>query len=173
MLETERLILRPPGPEDFDAFAAFSADDVAMRHMGGTASREIAWRGCAMIIGAWTLCGFSMFSAIEKATGRWVGRLGPWAPEGWPGPEVGWGLAREFWGKGYATEGATAAMDWVFDELGWTEVIHPIVPENTPSQAVARRLGSSVLRRGALPINAVVVDIWGQTRDQWRRRSKP
>jgi len=109
---------------------------------------------------------------IEKSSGRWVGRLGPWVPEGWPGTEVGWGLARAAWGKGYATEGATAAIDWAFDKLGWSEVIHCIAPDNTPSQAVAQRLGSRPLRRTNLPapFESMVVDVWGQTREEWLAR---
>ena len=87
--------------------------------------------------GAWAMQGFAMFSIIEKSSGRWIGRLGPWVPEGWPGTEVGWGLLRDAWGKGYATEGATAAIDWAFAHLGWSEVIHTIGPENVASQAVA------------------------------------
>ena len=117
-----------------------------------------------------------MFSVIEKATGRWVGRLGPWQPEGWPGTEVGWGLARDAWGKGYATEGATAAMDYAFDVLGWTEVIHTIEPANTASQAVALRLGSTLLRQARMPapFQDLVLDVWGQTREQWlARRAAP
>jgi RimJ/RimL family protein N-acetyltransferase len=112
-----------------------------------------------------------MFSVIEKATGRWIGRMGPWQPEGWPGTEVGWSLVREAWGKGYATEGATACIDWAFDHLGWTEVIHCIAPENTASQAVARRLGSTYLREGHLPapINGSC-QLWGQTKEQWQAR---
>ncbi len=143
-----------------------------MRYMGGPQVRAVAWRGFAMITGAWTILGFSMFSVIEKASGAWIGRLGPWMPEGWPGPEIGWGLARETWGRGFASEGAAATMDWAFDHLGWTEVIHPILAENTPSQAVARRLGSSFQGRTKLPVNDTEVDLWGQTRDQWRNRPR-
>ena len=82
-----------------------------------------------------------MFSVIEKATGRWVGRVGPWQPEGWPGTEVGWSIARAHWGKGFAPEGATAATDWAFDQLGWSEVIHTIAEDNRNSKAVAAKLG--------------------------------
>ncbi len=62
-------------------------------------------------------------------------------------------------------------MDFAFDELGWTEVIHSIDAANAPSQAVAKRLGSTILRQAMLPdpINHEV-DIWGQTREQWRAR---
>ena len=46
--------------------------------------------------GSWALNGFGMFSVIEKASGLWLGRIGPWRPDGWPGNEVGWGLVSEY-----------------------------------------------------------------------------
>jgi len=174
ILETDRLILRPPQVEDFEAWAAFAADPVAAEHLGGPQVRPVAWRGMATVTGAWTLRGFSMFSVIEKATDDWVGRLGPWQPEGWPGTEVGWGIARDHWGKGYATEGATAAIDWAFDQFGWNEVIHTIDPANVNSQAVARRLGSTILRTAEMPppFAGQVLDVWGQSREAWRARAR-
>src|SRR5262249_5878461 len=93
-IETERLILRPTAAEDFEAWAAFMADD-ASKFVGGPLPRSTAWRGFLSMAGAWMIQGFAMFSVIEKASGKWMGRLGPWVPEGWPGTEVGWGLARE------------------------------------------------------------------------------
>jgi RimJ/RimL family protein N-acetyltransferase len=115
-----------------------------------------------------------MFSVIEKSSGRWIGRVGPIHPEGWPGDEVGWGLIREAWGRGYATESAAACMDYAFDVLGWTDCIHTIAPENLASQGVARRLGSTNRGPGVLPdpYGAERVDLWGQTRDQWRARRR-
>ncbi len=173
VLETERLILRAPLAEDFEAWAAFCADEETMRFIGGQQDRAGAWRVMCVAAGAWTVRGFSMFSVIEKATGRWVGRLGPWRPEGWPGTEVGWGIARDAWGKGYATEGATAAIDWAFDVLGWDEVIHTIEPANVNSQKVAERLGSRILRQATLPAPLHThLDCWGQTRDEWRARRR-
>lgn len=175
-LETARLILRPPEERDLDGFAEMMADEEAARFVGGVQGRAGAWRGMAAMAGSWALRGYGMFSAIEKETGRWVGRLGPWQPEGWPGPEVGWGLLRSAWGKGYATEGSAAAIDWAFEALGWTEVIHCIAPANRNSARVAERLGSA--RRGEArlppPFDSEPVGIWGQTREQWRtRRGSP
>lgn len=172
-LETERLILRPPVLEtDFEPWCAFMADEEAARFIGKVQTPPVVWRTMCVIAGAWALQGYSMFSVIEKATGRWVGRLGPWRPHGWPGGEVGWGLIRDCWGKGYATEGAAAAIGWAFDALGWDEVIHTIEAENAPSKAVARRLGSTVLRHAVLPAPLETpVEVWGQTRDQWRTRA--
>ena len=90
-METARLILRPPRAEDFEAWAAFMGDGEASHFVGGPQARSVSWRGMLQISGAWTIQGFSMFAAIEKTSGRWIGRLGPWFPEGWPGPEVGQG----------------------------------------------------------------------------------
>lgn len=168
-IETDRLILRPPQAQDFDAYAANMADAEAARFIGGEQARPVAWRGFLSSAGAWMIQGFSMFSVIEKASGQWIGRLGPWFPEGWPGREVGWGLCRAAWGKGYAYEGSVAAMDWAFDHLAWDEVIHSIAPDNAPSQALARRLGSICRGPGRLPppIEDQPIEIWGQTRQQW------
>lgn len=173
-IETERLILRPPAAEDFEAWSAFMGDPEATRHIGGAQPPSVAWRTMAAFTGSWVLSGFGMFSVIEKASGRWVVRLGPWAPEGWPGTEVGWGLTRESWGKGYATEGAIATIDWAFDTLGWTDVIHTIAPDNLPSAKVAQRLGSENRGPGALPapFAHLPVEVWGQTREQWRARRR-
>ena len=110
----------------------------------------------------------------QRATGKWVGRLGLWMPEEWPGTEVGWAIVRDCWGRGYATEGAEAATDWAFDHLGWSNVIHSIDPDNLSSQAVARKLGSRNLGPGSLPapLENARVDIWGQSRDEWRARPR-
>jgi RimJ/RimL family protein N-acetyltransferase len=172
-LETARLILRPTRMEDFDGWAALMADD-ASKFIGGPQPRSTAWRGFMSMAGAWAMTGQGMFSVIEKSSGRWIGRIGPWVPEGWPGTEVGWGLAKDAYGKGYATEAAIASIDWAFDTLGWTDVIHCIDPENVASQRVAERLGS--VNRGASqmppPFEAYPIEIWGQTRDEWQARKR-
>lgn len=174
-IETPRLILRLPQRVDLDAWAEFGRDEEATRHIGGVQARSPAWRSLAATLGSWHLQGFGMFSVIEKSTGQWVGRVGPWQPDEWPGTEVGWSIARRAWGMGYAPEAATASMDWAFDTLGWDEVIHTIDPQNTNSKTVAAKLGSSFLRMGGLPEPHVgkPVEIWGQTRAQWRARRAP
>lgn len=171
-LETDRLILRPPTAEDFPSFCAMYADAEVMQHLGGVQGPELTWRSMCTSTGAWTIEGFSMFSVIEKASGEWIGRLGPWRPHGWPGTEIGWGLCRAAWGKGYATEGAAACMDYVVDTLGWSEIIHTILPENTASIAVATRLGSRVLRQCPTPppFEGMIWDVYGQSADEWRAR---
>ena len=171
-LTTERLILRPTAAADLDGWAELMADEEAARFIGGVQARAAAWRGMATMAGAWAIQGFAMFSVLERDGGRWIGRIGPWVPEGWPGTEVGWGLLRSAWGKGYGVEAATAAIEWAFDALGWEEVIHCIDPANAPSAALARRLGSRNRGPGRLPapFEEYPVDIWGQTRAEWRAR---
>ena len=173
-LETPRLVLRPTRREDFDAFAEFLADAESMRYLGSAQPRSLAWRSFLTMAGAWAMQGYAMFSVIEKTSGRWVGRVGPWQPEGWPGSEVGWGIARDRCRMGYATEAATAAIDWAFAELGWTEVIHVIAVDNVASQGVACKLGSTNRGRATLPApySDSVVDIWGQTKQEWRSRRR-
>jgi len=173
-IETERLILRPPALVDFEPWVDFMADPEAARYIGGPQPRAAVWRGFMAMAGSWQLTGFAMFSVIEKASGRWIGRVGPWQPDGWPGTEVGWGLIREAWGQGFAREAAVASIDWAFDTLGWTDVIHTIDPENRPSQVLAHRLGSS--NRGAVrlpaPFETLHVHSWGQTREAWREHRR-
>lgn len=172
-IETERLLLRLPVAADFEAYARFAGDEEAMRHLGGVQAPAVAWRAFAALLGSWHLQGFAMFSVIEKASGAWIGRIGPWRPHGWPGNEVGWSLCREAWGKGYALEAAAASMDWAFEQLGWEDVIHSINPPNVNSKRIAEKLGSRPLRKGCLlpePYHEDEVEIWGQTRAQWRAR---
>ncbi len=172
-LTTERLILRPPMQEDLDGWAALMGDEEAARFIGGVQPRAASWRGLAAMAGSWALKGFGMFSVVERDTGRWVGRIGPWQPEEWPGTEVGWGLTRDAWGKGYAVEAAAASIDWAFDNLGWTDVIHCIDPANRPSQKVAERLGSTNRGPGRMPapFEDHPIEIWGQDRQTWKARS--
>ena len=171
-LETARLTLRPPCAEDFDAWAAFMADPVAARFVGGAQPAGGAWRSLAMMAGAWVISGFGNFSVIEKATGRWIGRAGPWHPAGWPGPEIGWAFDRSAWGKGYATEAALRCLSFAFEVLGWDRVVHPIDAANTASIAVAERIGSTLLgpTRLVMAQGVVNADLYGQSRAEWTAR---
>jgi len=169
-IRTERLILRPPSRVDFDAWAAFIADEQTMRFLGGVQPRFGAWRNFLGGAGSWAVQGFGMFSVIETASGRWIGRVGPIHYDGWPGTEIGWGLARDAWGRGYAVEAVIASTNWAVDRLGWSEIIHCIDADNLASQKVAERLGSRRLGKAVLPppIEHGEVDVWGQTSTEWR-----
>lgn len=173
-LETERLCLKPPVASDFEAFCEMMADEPTARFIGGELNRAQSWRAWCTMIGAWHMNGFGMFSVYLKDSGDWIGRIGPWLPEGWPGKEVGWGLHPKYAGKGYAFEAACAAVDYAFEILGWEHVIHTIDPENLPSIALAKRLGAENEGRTRLPepYHESVVDSWGQSREQWQAKRK-
>ena len=174
ILETPRLILRPPLAEDFDGYVELMSDAEHVRFIGGATPASVVWRQMMAVAGSWSLQGFGFFSVIEKASGRWVGRLGPWFPHDWPAQEVGWSVLASEAGKGFVTEGAAASIDWAFNHLGWTDLIHVIDPDNVPSWKVAERLGSTNLgpTRMPAPYDEAVVDAWGQTREQWADNRK-
>jgi RimJ/RimL family protein N-acetyltransferase len=155
VVETERLILRPWRPEDAERHAEMLADPGTARFIapyGKPLSAMEAWRIMAVIVGHGALRGYTMFAVEEKATGLWVGRIGPWWPEGWPGLELGWALHPDARGKGFATEGARAALDWTFRTLKPDEVVSIIEPENAASIAVAERIGERFSRTWTHPI---------------------
>jgi RimJ/RimL family protein N-acetyltransferase len=174
LLVTQRLILRPPATEDFGAFADMCAEPDTMQYIGGICPRALAWRQWCALAGAWHIRGFSMFSVIERESGEWVGRLGPWEPEAWPAPEIGYGVRAKFAGKGYAFEGCIAACDFAVEFLKWPELMHSIDPANTRSQALAARLGAtnSGPTRLPEPFQDTPVDAWTQSADAWRIKRK-
>jgi RimJ/RimL family protein N-acetyltransferase len=162
VIETERLILRPWRGADIAPNTAMLSDPDSARFI--TPDRKPVtdalngWRNAAIMAGHWALYGAGMFVVEEKSSGQFTGRVGPWFPPSWPGFEVGWGIAKEFRGKGYAVEAARAAIDWAFANFEIEQVVHSIDPANLASQAVARRLGAD--RRGQAELFGHVVDVW-------------
>lgn len=170
-LETERLILRGWREDDLDPLAAMMADIEVARFLTGDQrplDRSSAWRHLALLVGHWALRGYGLFAVEEKATGAFVGRVGAWQPECWVGFELGWGLARAHWGKGYALEAARAAGDWAFAAFDLDRIVSLIHAGNIRSQALAQRLGMRV--RDATLHAGMPHDIWEVRRAEWPRR---
>jgi RimJ/RimL family protein N-acetyltransferase len=169
-IETERLILRPWHGADVAANTAMLSDPLSGRFI--TADRKPVsdpmngWRNAAIMAGHWVLHGFGMFVVEEKSSGKFAGRVGPFFPPGWPGFEVGWGIANQFRGKGYAVEAARAAIDWSFATFELDRIVHCIDRENIASQAVARRLGAE--NEGETVLLGHPVDLWVTHRSRWR-----
>jgi RimJ/RimL family protein N-acetyltransferase len=151
-METERLILRQFRESDLDAFAEICGDPQVMRYIGEfkPLDRMGAWRGIALQLGHWQLRGYGMWAVEEKASGRLIGRVGLWKPEGWPELEVGWMLHRAYWGRGFASEAGRASIDAAFRVLGVDHLISIIHPENTASMRVAERVGETFERTWVL-----------------------
>ena len=157
-LETERLWLRPPTPQDADALSALFADPEVMHALGKEAI-SVPEGVQAMIeggIGGWKTDGVGPF-VIETAAGnrQVVGQAGlmifdtrGWTPSSWSAagsyaqPELGWALIRSHWGHGYATEAAAAIREWAQRSRSLDRLVSLISPDNARSQRVARRLGA-------------------------------
>ncbi len=175
VLETQRLILRKPSADDFEGYALMLGDARVMKNFNSDPlDRAGSWRNLAMMMGHWSLRGTGLFSVFEKASGHWVGRVGPWQPEGWPVCEIGWSITPAFWRRGFASEAARVCLDYAFEVLGWPEVCHCIAPDNKASIGVAEKLGARFMKRvdslpGIPPHPAL---IYGQTRTAWSRGSQ-
>jgi RimJ/RimL family protein N-acetyltransferase len=163
-LQTERLAMRGFREDDLDAFAAISADSKVTRWVGNPdgLSREDAWRQMAYFAGHWELRGFGQWALVERETGELVGRAGLLQPEGWPGLEVGWLVAREHWGSGYAPEAGRASMQWANEALGAGHIISLIEDANERSARVAEKLGMKVEGRTRIVNDRYEVRIFGR-----------
>ena len=138
-LITERLTMRAPCQDDFEAFAAFYASDRS-RYVGGPEDRMSSWRRLAAMVGHWSLRGYGFWAVEEEGAVR--GMVGLWYPEGWPEPEIGWELFEGAEGRGIAHEAALAARAHAHGPLGWTTAISTIHPENARSIALVERMGA-------------------------------
>jgi RimJ/RimL family protein N-acetyltransferase len=169
VIETARLKLRRWCGADIAANTAMLSDPGTARFItadGKPVTDElVGWRNAAIMAGHWALHGVGMFVVEEKSSRKFAGRVGPWFPPGWPGFEVGWGIARDFRGKGYAVEAARAAIGWSFATFELERIIHCVDRENVASQAVARRLGAEM--QGAIDLFGHVADVWVTSRDAW------
>lgn len=143
VLETKRLVLRAPQASDVEPALAFMVTDRA-QYIGGPYTRHTAWRGIGHVIGHWVMRGYGLFIFCDKTTGAPLGITGPYFPEGWTEPELGWSVwAPEAEGKGIAFEAAQTARAYAYDTLGWTTAVSFIDPENARSIALAKRMGAT------------------------------
>ncbi len=177
-LVTERLILRPFEDSDLDAYTELVTTPEVRRslRLPEGVSRRDAWLAMAQWRGQWELRGSGQFAVEEKGTGRFVGRAGLHRPEvpDWPGLEVGWALHPRYWGKGFATEAGASSIAYAFEVMGADEVFSVILPDNLRSQAVARRLGLTLVEERVLssyPDEAH--GIWRLGRDRWEPPPPP
>jgi RimJ/RimL family protein N-acetyltransferase len=143
-LRTARLRLRAFRSDDLEAFAAMSADAEVMRYIGpgDTLDRDATWRSMAGFNGHWSLRGFGMWAIERAGDGALIGRTGLHHPPYWPELELGWLLARDAWGHGYAREAAGAALDWCRRELAPPRLVSYVRPGNERSVKVALALGA-------------------------------
>lgn len=148
-IQTERLIVRKPRAEDAADLAVAYADLEVVRFIGDGSTATVAEVEAEIEewLERWESWGMSLFSLERREDGCVLGRAGflLWDPETWEvggsETEIGWLLAREHWGRGYATEAALALRDWALHERGLKRLISLIAHANLGSVRVAERIG--------------------------------
>jgi RimJ/RimL family protein N-acetyltransferase len=144
-LRTARLVLRPWRDGDRDAYAALNADPRVMEHFPAPLSRAESDAGAARISAHFAAQGFGLWAAEVIDGAPFVGFIGlavpSFAAHFTPCTEIGWRLAHDVWGQGYATEGATAVVRFAFGTLGLEELVAMTVPANLRSRRVMEKLG--------------------------------
>lgn len=171
MIETDRLLLRKPRPDDAPAFAEMLRDAEVMHFIGGVTDEPAedvvdSWHA------RWSANGVGPFVVVRREDDRVLGRAGivVWDTRTWRNctraeagehaqEELGWALLREHWGRGYATESARAIREWAWREAGVAHLISLIHPDNSSSRRVAERLGCA--RSGRVTLESdVPCDVW-------------
>lgn len=143
-LETERLYLRMPKESDWSDLYEYYSDPECTRYTNGKPMSETeSWRKIASLVGHWQLRSYGSYALEEKTSGKVIGVAGFEFPKGWPDPEIQWGLARQFWRKGYATEAVKAIKQVGFKLLPDISFISIIHPENANSIALAKKIAAS------------------------------
>lgn len=144
-LRTDRLLLRMWRHSDLAPFAALNADPKVMEHLPAVLDREQSDATVRRIEAHFATEGFGLWAVEVTGEVPFIGFVGLSRPQFdahfTPAVEVGWRLARPYWGHGYATEGARAALAYGFGPLGLPEIVSFTVPGNLRSRAVMERLG--------------------------------
>jgi RimJ/RimL family protein N-acetyltransferase len=145
MIETERLILRHWQERDIDPCTVNNSDPKVMEFLGPLRTREETAMGIAKTQKYIDDHGYGLYAAELKETGMCIGYIGcaalsfdaPFTPT----IEVGWRIGAQYWGRGYAPEGARAVLGDMFTRLGHEEIISITAVINTKSIRVMQKIG--------------------------------
>ncbi len=144
-IRTSRLLLRQWQEADLAPFAALNADARVREFFPGLLSREESDRSAKMMSDHIARCGWGFWAAELVATGEFIGMIGLedvyFQAHFTPAVEIGWRLAFEHWGKGYATEGAKAALAYGFETLQLGEIVAFTAVHNKRSRLVMEKIG--------------------------------
>jgi RimJ/RimL family protein N-acetyltransferase len=144
-LTTDRLLLRQWTDADYEPFAALNADPVVMEHFPAPVTREASDALIERVKPLIAAGGFGLWAMEVRETGQFIGFTGLSVPSFeahfMPAVEIGWRLAKDAWGKGYATEAALASLAFGFGPAGLDEIVSFTATTNLPSQRVMQRIG--------------------------------
>ena len=145
VIATDRLILRDWTESDLAPFAEMNACPQVCEFLSRTLSKEQSDTFVRNIADHFRGNGYGLYALEVKASGTFIGFTGlsvpSFAAHFMPTVEIGWRLARAYWGQGYATEAAKAVIAHGFDRLGLREIVSFTVPANMRSRAVMEKIG--------------------------------
>ena len=145
MIETDRLILRTWREEDAEPYFYLNQDPKVIEFLRGPLSMDQVKDFMTVTNEHQEKYGYSLWASVLKESNEFIGFIGlnyiDWKAHFTPAVEVGWRLALQYWGKGFATEGAKAALDFGFRECGLTEIVSFTVPANVRSIHVMEKIG--------------------------------
>ena len=149
MFETKRLILRKLGETDLEDIFAMRKDPNIMRYIREPQTDiESSIKWIKMMSDKWDSEKTGFFGVVEKKTEKFVGWCGLWRLAETEEIEVGYAIAKESWGKGYATEAAARFLAYGFDDLRLQKIVAVAFPKNEASQNVMKKLGMSYVKTG-------------------------
>jgi RimJ/RimL family protein N-acetyltransferase len=164
ILETERLRLRGYRRADFPDRQKLWSDPLVTPHTSGAPVGEMdCWARMLTLAGHWEIMGYGYWVVEERATGRFVGEIGfadfkrEIVPSFSGTPEVGWILSPEYHGKGFAAEGARAAIAWGDAHFPDPRTVCIIAPANEPSLRLAAKLGYREYARSTFKEKAILM----------------
>jgi RimJ/RimL family protein N-acetyltransferase len=162
--ETDRLSLSVHTEADFEDCAAMWGDPEVMRYLSARSfTREESWARVLRYVGHWQLLGYGFWAVHERRSGRFVGEVGladfrrDIRPALDGSPEIGWVLAPWAHGKGFATEAASAALQWMDRCHRPERTVCIIHPDNSPSLRVAHKCGFSEFARTSYKDSPVIL----------------
>jgi RimJ/RimL family protein N-acetyltransferase len=165
-VETARLLLRVPQLADATALMSIMWDPQVVEQKQVTLLAPPGGLGLALknsgdMISQWQLRGYGQWSVVEKVSGHVIGCVGFYHPQRkWPGVDLGWVFHRSRWGRGLATEAATAALEWVWTFTDVDRVISLIAPTDLRSIRVATKIGERFERADVDPVNGESVHVY-------------
>jgi RimJ/RimL family protein N-acetyltransferase len=140
-LTTERLVLRPPAPDDLPVWHAIYLDAEEVWYGAPRSSLDENREKLTLQIAHFEQHGFGMCAVELAASGETIGAAGLQHLEDGPEIEVGYRFLKEHWGHGYATESAQASIDFAFDEVGLDRIVAVALETNIASRRVLEKCG--------------------------------
>ncbi len=145
IIETQRLILRTWQSKDLMKYFRINQDPKVLEFLGDPPSLEKIKTFIGSANKQFDAIGYSLWATEEKSSGKLIGSIGlnhlKWNPPFKPNIEISWKISSEFWGKGYATEGATAVLKYGFEKCKLQEVVSFTNPQNIRSIRVMEKIG--------------------------------